>query len=177
MQTLEKNNDFFIQQIDRIQKALRGNYSKEQIEILFNKTKRFKPKHLESTIEHLILSKTFLPPIGDIEVGCRVEAYGDEQKEDQEEKKFAKDFFEGKAPVHGKMGKEAMILILDVLTVEKEGFFLKQKLKMTVPELYQEMLKMDERWPGLGWEQQAELMMSIRARRVRQTKPKSEIAV
>ncbi|HAX99321.1 MAG TPA: hypothetical protein DCY12_10660 [Candidatus Atribacteria bacterium] len=163
MQTsLESNRPIFKEQIERLQKGLKGTYTREQVEILFDNIKRFKVDQLTRTVEHLLITKTFLPPANDVIAGCRVEAYGDEQKEDREEKRFAKDFFEGKAPVHGQMAKEAMRLILDVLTVDKEGFFLKPKPKMTVPELYQEMLKMDDRWPGLDWRQQADLMMSIR---------------
>ena len=145
MQTLGNNNSFFIEQIGRLQAALRGGpYTQEQIDILFNRTKRFKTNHLQKTVDHLITTKNLLPPIGDIITGCRVEAYGDEQKEDQEEKKFAKDFFEGKIPPHGEIMKDSMGLILDSLNG-----------KITKHQLSQKMLTMEELYPGRGWKHEA----------------------
>lgn len=146
--SLETNKVFFVEQIGRVQKALRGGpYTQEQIDLLFNQVKRFKTHHLQKTIDHLITTKNLLPPIADVIAGCRVEAYGDEQKEDHEEKQFAKDFFDGKIQPPGQMGKESMKLILDKLNG-----------KITKLELYQKMLEMENRYPGLGWKREANLM-------------------
>ena len=160
MQTsLESNKEEFKTQITRLQKALKGSYTVEQVDLLFNSVKRYKVSHLIKTVDHLIMMKTFLCPINDIISGCRVEAYGDEQKEDKEEKQFAREFFGGQHEPKGQMAKEAMKLILSVLTVDHEGFFLKPKKEMSKIQLYQKMIEMDKLYPGIGWEREANKMM------------------
>ncbi len=155
---LEKNEPIFKEQIERLQKGLKGSYTKEQINILFTNIKRFKVDHLTRTVEHLLITKTFLPPVNDIMAGCRVEAYGDELKDQEEEKSDAKRFFNGEL-YHRKMAKESMDLITDVLTINKEGFFLKPKAVMTKNQLYQKMLILEERYPGRGWKTEANKMV------------------
>ncbi len=105
--SLESNEKNFKEQIERLQKGLKGSYTKEQINILFDQVKRFKVDHLTKTVEHLLITKTFLPPANDIIAGCRVEAYGDEIKEDHEDKQFSKDFLGGKTKPKGEMGRES----------------------------------------------------------------------
>ncbi len=146
--SLEKNEEFFKEQIERLQKALKGSYTKEQVNLLFNQIKRFKVHHLQETIEHLITMKTFLPPIGDVIAGCRTESYGDEREEDKDDAQFAKDLFEGKVHLHGKIAKDAMELI-------SESF----SGKITKHQLHQRMFKMDELYPGRGWRTEANKMM------------------
>ncbi|MBU0959460.1 MAG: hypothetical protein KKB31_05945 [Nanoarchaeota archaeon] len=164
-ESLVKNEKVFVQEIERIQKALKGTYTKEQIALLSKKIGRYKTKHLQQTVEHLIMTKTFLPPIGDIEAGCRVESYGDELKEDREEKEFARNFFDGKTQPKGQMAREAMKLILGILTIDHEGFFNKPKKEMTKDQLYNEMLEIDNVYPGIGWKKEAELMVKQPNRR------------
>ena len=146
--SIETNKPFFEEQMKRLQSGLKGSYTKEQINIIFNQTKKFKTNHLVKTVEHLLIAKTFLPPANDIIAGCRVEAYGDEQKENQEEKQFADELFEGEVQPHGKMAKDAMQLVVDVLNK-----------KITKHQLYQKMLTMDGVYPGEDWKKEANKMM------------------
>lgn len=165
MQTLKGNMATFKSEIERLQRGLKGSYTKEQIDLLFEQTKKFKTSHLKAAVDHIVAMKMVLPPPNDVVVGCRTEYYGDELREDQEEKKFARNFFDGKVTQKGNMAKKAMGLILSILTEDKEGFFLKPKREMTVPELYQEMLKLDDDYPGVGWGQEAYRVMDIRKKR------------
>lgn len=139
------NKKEFEEQIEKLQKGLKGTYTKEQIGILFNQTKRFKIVHLTKTVEHLLITKTFLPPANDIISGCRVEAYSDEQEEDREEAQFARDLFDGKIQPHGEIAKDSMELILGSL-----------KGKTTKNQLYKKMLDMEGIYPGMGWRAEAQ---------------------
>lgn len=145
---LENNKELFIQEVEKLQRGLRGNYSKEQIELIFKKIKAYKVNHLKKTVEHLLSVKTFLPPIGEIEVGCRAESYSDKMEEDKEDRMFAKNFFEGKSK-GGEMVKLSIKLITDVLS----GVISKH-------QLYGKMQDMETIYPNIGWGRMSALLMA-----------------
>lgn len=149
--SLRMNKEFFIEQIERLQKGLNGNYTQEQISLLFSQVKKYKTKHLQSAVDHLLLMEVRLQAINKVVAGCRTEAYGEELEENKQDQRFAKDFLGGKKPNTNEMEREASQLVREA--------YLKNEPGTTKQELYHKMLAMDKKYPGVGWKENADIMI------------------
>lgn len=162
MKYLKDNYDLFTQQIDRLEKGLKGQYTQGQLEVLYNQIKHFKTSYLVDAVTHCLSTKMFLPPVNDVVICCRIESYGDHENEKEEEKKFARKFFDGEEKFEG-MAKESARLIRDVLTTNREDFFLKESRPFDKSQLHEKMVEMEKRFPGVGWRREADKLKAERS--------------
>lgn len=150
----------FQEQTERLQKAFKDSYSKEQLSALYGEVKGNDPDCLVRATKYLINSQMRLPPNLFIINAVQNESLINWEKEKEKEDRKAQEFFAGEIPYKGEMAKEALQLCFNVLTVDQEGFFLKPKRKMTKKQLYENMLEMEKKYPGIGWEEEAFKMVN-----------------
>ena len=143
-------------QTDQLQKAFKQNYTEEQLKRLFTTLQGKEESQLRKAVDWLILNKTRLPFPGEVINSVNEEASKDWREKKAKEHGQAQDFFAGKT-AKTQLAKDSLSLIRRKLGMEKP--------ELSLDGLYQEMLKMEDKYPGIGWKTEAEKMIAIKEAR------------